>query len=988
MSAPNCGRSPDPWAGMGFTGEWRRYQHLALDAFDADVAARRRHTHVVAPPGSGKTLVGLEMARRLGRPALVLCPTSALVAQWLSQVALFGAPAPGAVPLRGLTYQALCRAGDPQGALSSAARHRLAAERAAALGGGATVEGVLTEFDRYEGAAARRLDRDIARVTASLKRELAREGHGRGAGLDLLAEPAARRLEELRAAGVGTVIVDECHHLLSLWGYLVRVVLDTLGDDVHLIGLTATSPAELTVGEEELYRGLLADVDFEIPTPAVVKDGFLAPYQELALFTTPLDSELAWLRERHARFEELLDHLHRPAPADAGFVAFPEWVASRIVRRDTEQGTALSFPSFARRHPDLARAGLRYIRHTGGQAPPDAPRGEGWSEAPDVSDWLVLLEDWALRALRPAAGEAAAGQWAELATGLADLGYLLTRRGVRGGRSDIDRVLVNSAAKPLLVCDAIAAEHQTRGVELRALVFCDSEFPPRQPEGSPLILAGGGRALLAALGGDVRTDLLSPVLLTGETLACLPADDGRLVKALEAEAAAEMAGTFAVVEAEDGLSEIVGGHPDWSSALAVRVVTRLFAGGTVQVLVATRALLGEGWDCPPVNVLVDATTVAASVSVRQLRGRSLRLDPAQPDKLASNWDVVCVAPELERGQADYQRFVRRHSHLYAPGEDGSIETGVSHVHPELSPFAPPDRERFTVLNAASLSRSGDLDSARQRWRLGEPYRGVDLPALLVRRRATADPGDRSAPGWESDGDGEAWAAQPDPAKRPPPSPRGLGWAALSCGAGAGVLAVVADPLAAVVVGLGAVAATAGGWWRAGARQRRCPVGLDLERVARAVLDTYVALGEITPASAASLRFTPRPGGFQRAVLPSGTPGENTRFESSLAEAVDAAANHRYLVSRRVAPALGPWRAFGRSLRSADDAGLEPRWHPVPTDLGRNKGRAETYLRFWRLWVSPDASLCFTQGDDHGRRLLLEAIASPGSFVVNRRHVWV
>ena len=86
-------------------------------------------------------------------------------------------------------------------------------------------------------------------------------------------------------------MLDECHHLASLWGYLVRVLMASLGADVHVIGLTATSPTELPPDEAELYAELLGPVDFEIPTPAVVRDGNLAPYQELALFTTPLQSE-------------------------------------------------------------------------------------------------------------------------------------------------------------------------------------------------------------------------------------------------------------------------------------------------------------------------------------------------------------------------------------------------------------------------------------------------------------------------------------------------------------------------------------------------------------------------------------------------------------------------------------------------------------------------------------------------------------------------
>ena len=49
---------------------------------------RYRHaaaTYLVIPPGGGKTLIGLEAARRLGRPALVLCPNTAIQAQWVAQ---------------------------------------------------------------------------------------------------------------------------------------------------------------------------------------------------------------------------------------------------------------------------------------------------------------------------------------------------------------------------------------------------------------------------------------------------------------------------------------------------------------------------------------------------------------------------------------------------------------------------------------------------------------------------------------------------------------------------------------------------------------------------------------------------------------------------------------------------------------------------------------------------------------------------------------
>src|SRR5204863_8777490 len=61
---------------LAFRGRWRHYQELALEAFQCDADAGRRRTHIVAPPGSGKTLIGLEIMRRLGAWALVLVPNT------------------------------------------------------------------------------------------------------------------------------------------------------------------------------------------------------------------------------------------------------------------------------------------------------------------------------------------------------------------------------------------------------------------------------------------------------------------------------------------------------------------------------------------------------------------------------------------------------------------------------------------------------------------------------------------------------------------------------------------------------------------------------------------------------------------------------------------------------------------------------------------------------------------------------------------------
>ena len=143
-----------------------------------------------------------------------------------------------------------------------------------------------------------------------------------------------------------------------------------------MIGLTATPPVSLPEAEAELYDALLGPVDFTVPTPAVVRDGHLAPYQELALLTEPLAVERDWLAEHDTRFRELVTNLH-----DGDF---PEWVIGRLHerRRSADDETELSWPEFQKRSPKLARAGIRFLLSADLRIPPGAPRGEQYRRRP------------------------------------------------------------------------------------------------------------------------------------------------------------------------------------------------------------------------------------------------------------------------------------------------------------------------------------------------------------------------------------------------------------------------------------------------------------------------------------------------------------------------------------------------------------------------------------------------------------------------------
>ena len=945
-------------SGLRFEGRWRHYQELALTAFEADRAAGRDRTHIVAPPGSGKTLLGVELVRRLGRPALVLAPNQAIQAQWPRAAARFGAgpelvaTAPSAA-LSVLTYQSLCRLDDPGAGLRAVAKRRWAVERAAATG--MEVEAAVAEAEAWTGEAAKRRDAQVARVLAALKREVARGEHPELELADLLAGGARERVDALRALGVATIVLDECHHLASLWGYVVRAVLAELGGGVHVVGLTATPPGELTEEEAELYDALLGPVDFTVPTPAVVRDGFLAPYQELAWLTEPLDGEREWLKEHDVRFAELVTALHDESAEPP--LPFPEWVIRRLRWRGGEEGEAeVPWERFARERPRLARAGVRFLASAGLALPPGAPRGEGYREPPDLDDWLVLLEDYALRCLAADPSPQAADRYAAIAAALRDLGFTLTRRGLRRGASDVDRVLTRSAAKALGLVEVLGCESDARGDALRALVLCDAEraSAAADPSLQGVLDAGAGTAAQAvlALAGDVRTAPLRPLLVTGRGVRAAPGDAEVLAGELSARAGEE----------RDGLVLLDGA--------GVTEATLAFERGATGALVSTRALLGEGWDCPCVNVLVDLTAAATGVSVRQMRGRSLRLDPGDPGKIASNWDVVCVAPDLARGAADYRRFVRKHLHVHAPAEDGVIEAGPSHVHPSLSPFAPPPAGELGEINRAMTARSAAHEQARELWAIGTPYEGVDQPTVVVRAR-------------------EGHAAAPvRPREAPPRYPISQAGPATLAGAGA-VGAVGLGVLAAPVAIVAAPVALVGGAVWAAARLRAAARELGptppLDLVARAVVGAYLALGELGADVASSLTIEPRASGYLRARLTRGTAEDGARLATGLAQILEPAGAPRYLVSRLVrVPGRGAPSMLGRALLRRPP--YDTLWHAVPDDLGSHKDRAEAFHIAWRAQLGPSA-LRFTQRSDEGRRALADAAAQAAPYDVAVRDVW-
>ena len=76
-----------PFKELKFCYNWRSYQEKFLSQFQSHI--HDNHLHVIAPPGSGKTILGLEIMRRLNKKTLILSPTLTIRNQWHERLQSF-----------------------------------------------------------------------------------------------------------------------------------------------------------------------------------------------------------------------------------------------------------------------------------------------------------------------------------------------------------------------------------------------------------------------------------------------------------------------------------------------------------------------------------------------------------------------------------------------------------------------------------------------------------------------------------------------------------------------------------------------------------------------------------------------------------------------------------------------------------------------------------------------------------------------------------
>ena len=774
----------DLWQGLAPGFAWRPSQRRLLDSVAAVPAAKR---HIVAPPGAGKTLIGLELARRVGARTVVLAPTVAIRDQWRRSTALFGAdvesftgddPSAGR-PLTCVTYQLLGDPGQAGAALTAAAR-RLWLARVESSTSADVAAARVEALEKHDPDRARR---EINREVRRLRRSLAT---GEDVGLpyaDLLGARATELLDLLAVQGVGCLVLDECHHLLDWWSLVVAALVTRLREagGVALVGLTATPPDPSSETEERNYRGLLGDVDAELHLPAVVSERGVSPWRDGVHLTTLTETEsdfldgwgrelageldgcltgdpfIGWavgrlltaaLDDRAARVGALPASGPGPerlmaAPAVAsgdgsstgvatsaglsatGTVTAPSGLPAAV---DAAAVDAAGWSEFWDRDPLLGAALLRWWTARGLSLPEGFDPPPGAAGDLSIDDRLALIDAW----LHDPAGTCDA----EMREGIdrcgARHGISFTSSGPRWGRSVADIVCARSAAKGRAAAEIVAAEAARRGEGMRALVAVELDAAAAPPAEARRVLGedpGTAAQITAALCADHRVVGLGVVTVTGRGMWADALGAERYCAAVNTGSAPPQRWVSAEGCDIPGAVRIVGHGPGWTAARWLEAAADALEEGGARVLVATRGLVGEGWDHPPINVLVDLTEGTSPAAATQLRGRALRVNPAEPGKVSSLWDVAVVHPAAP---GDWERLRRRHGRWWGPDGNGRVVTGPAKLHPRLGERSVPSADEMAVVNEVSAAAVADVERTLRAW-ADVPPDGIGTSVVHVRR---------------------------------------------------------------------------------------------------------------------------------------------------------------------------------------------------------------------------------------------------------------
>ncbi|MEM7002444.1 MAG: type III restriction endonuclease subunit R, partial [Pseudomonadota bacterium] len=727
-------------------------------------------------------------------------------------------------------------------------------------------------------------------------------------------------------------------------------------DEMTLVSLTATPPYDASSAEWQRYAELCGEIDEEISVPELVKAGTLCPHQDFVWTVVPAESERQIVREHAQRVNAAIDALQ----ADQTLLSAVQDHAWLRPQSATEEAV------FSR--PELAFTLLTYIQAQGLELPRHLLSMLGLSVAdlPQMDNrvWQQLLDAYLYQPLGWSEDERYIEHRKNLNQWLRQQ-QLLNKRELQLAEGRLmKRHMTQSMAKVHACVDIYHTERKTRGTSLRQVILTD------------YIRYAPGTAAETSLGAWPVFKALATRIPPAEQRECGLLTGRMIILHSSLVAAADLQQVSTPLPELEDFCQL-----KLTTSEAVTRLTQLLMQGRLKVLVGTRALLGEGWDAPCINSLILASSVGSYMLTNQMRGRAIRIDREQPNKVASIWHVVAIvldrhllsvfrdSPIFWPGLADFSELDKRFSTFVGlHQQEPRIENNLLRLQlPYIERVTDPTTGRSDLLafkhshfiNASRLEKSNQ--TMIQRLQQGQQLQSRWQHAI---------------------GNTSHGQIVPTVSQHQPPTARMFHMRTTMAYVTGSTFCLLLTVLSYLnlnlrffsVLFLGVFIWSLPKMIRAAILYyRHLPVDGTVHQIGIAVRDTLCATGAIEGTPKRLRVHTESHHRTVLAHLSSGTFHDKSIFVECLEEVLGPVDNPRYLLIRQA-------KRFGRQRHD---------YHAVPARFGARKADAELFLKAWQKHVG-EAELIYTRTTEN-RKLLMHArsraFANAAERFIERRDRW-
>lgn len=648
--------------GVFFKGSFRDYQQRVLDNSKRYLDDRK--INIVAAPGSGKTILGLELIKRLNHPCIILSPTTTIRQQWgrrfeesfefdknrkneyvsydLNEVTL----------INSITYQALY-----------SAMNKIAT----------ATEDEVVDYSNIE------------------------------------------LFQLMKKYDIKTICLDEAHHLQNEWQKALEKFIKGLDKDIVVISLTATPPYDANKAEWERYVAVSGEIDDEIFVPELVRENTLCHHQDFIVFNFPTEGETNDFKKQYSGtfkaiaeicsldcvrgLNKKIEVLYKEANAYV-YQFFAEIVAVMILLHQAGIGinkrlfkkltNSSSVPSLNKKY---AERSVNFLLK------------EEVLNDKEKESIKAILKKYSLFERNHAIFDLSEKQKRELVSSVGKLESI--KKIVENESENLQEKL-----RMLILTDYIKKESLSN-------IGTDTNFNDISVVSIfETIRRGKPNAKVACVSGTL-------VILSKDVVDELTAnqDIKKRIKSVEINGT-----NFYNVSFKGDNRE------------KVDIISDLFEKGNINVLVGTQALLGEGWDSPCINSLILASYVGSFMLSNQMRGRAIRIDKNNPNKVSNIWHLVSIEPDYmfennlidsafaklfadkeKLSSCDFETLKRRFDCFVGPNYDtNEIESGIDRITIIKPPYT---KSGIDKMNEQTFEKAKDREFIRETWK-----NAVDVPA--------------------------------------------------------------------------------------------------------------------------------------------------------------------------------------------------------------------------------------------------------------------